>query len=68
VIQTSQASFERWRIEVHEEPGRTSREPEVRDHLREMNRMKTFDGLQLHDDAAVDDQVQFEPAADLLPL
>jgi hypothetical protein len=68
VIQASQAGSERCRIEVHEESGRISADLQVGDHLREVDGMESFDRFQLDDDAAVDQQIQLEPAADLLIL
>jgi hypothetical protein len=68
VIQAFQAGSERRGIEIHEEPRRISSELQVCDHLREVNGMQMVDDLQLNDDAAVDQQVQLEPAADAVPF
>ena len=66
VIKAPQTSSERGRIEIHQESRRTSGELQISNHLREVDRMYAFNDFQLHDEAAFDQKVQFQHAADAL--
>jgi hypothetical protein len=58
VIESPVASCKDRYVEVDDQPDATSGEFQVRDHLRRVNWSKTFDGLDLDNDAILDEKIQ----------
>ena len=54
----SQSISQNGRIEIHEQTDGQSRKPQVRDHLRFVNRQQAFDRFELEQDAFFDDQIE----------
>jgi len=68
VAQSSEAGAKGCGIEIQEQTRGVSREFQIGDDLRLMDRMEALDSLQFDDDGVLDEQVENEPAPDRLPL
>ena len=68
VVEASEPGTKARGVEVHEESRPASGELQIGDHLRQVHRKQHLDGLQLHDEAALDQQVQLQLAPDGLSL
>ena len=55
-------------VERHEQAHRDPCQAQVRDDLREMDGLQALDGLELEQNAALDDQVGAVPAVHMHPL
>ena len=68
VVKASEPRAKASSVEVHEKSRRASGELQIGDHLRQVHGKQDLDGLQLHDEAALDQQVQLQLAPDGLSL
>src|SRR5215467_10686115 len=60
IEEAAQAVFQEWNVEVDEETNFFSRKSQICNELRFVNGQEVFDGLQLHDDSVVDEEIDLE--------
>lgn len=64
VVQSSEPGSQARYVEIHEQPSRVTREPQIGQNLREMDRMQALNGLQLNDQTALNQQVEPQRTSD----
>lgn len=68
VIEAAQAVLQQYLVEIHQKSGGTAGELQIRNNLRLVNGIQRIDRLQLDDNTAFDQQVNFQAASQTTTL